>query len=211
MEEIITGFKATDKDLKCRGFQYEIGKWYEEKKDISLCNNGFHFCVNPLDILDYYNLCDSEFHIVEAKGKIEGDGKKSVTNNLKISATIGLPGFVKASVEYISSICKIENPEKEDTGDYSKLAASGYYSKLAASGDYSQLAASGEDSVVAGIGTNNTAKGAVGCWITLAEWELNKRKKRYVPVCVKSARIDGKRLKANVFYKLENKIFIEVK
>jgi hypothetical protein len=97
------------------------------------------------------------------------------------------------------------------SGDYSKLAASGDSSKLAASGDSSKLEINGADSVGAAIGIENTIKGTVGSWITLAEWVWDKKKERYIPVCVKSAQIDGKKIKANTFYKLQNGKFTEVK
>ena len=58
------------------------------------------------------------------------------------------------------------------SGNYSQLAASGDYSKLAASGDYSQLAASGENSVIAASAPNCTASGAIGTWISLAEFDV---------------------------------------
>ena len=144
---IINGFKATDKDLKCRGFQYAVGEIYEHDGSISLCNSGFHFCQNPLDVLDFYDLCDSEFLSVEAHGAYESDDKKTVTNKLKVTASIGLPGLIKASVEWI-----INSTKKSKKKDSSQLAASGYYSKLAASGDYSKLAASGDYSKLAASG-----------------------------------------------------------
>lgn len=81
---------------------------------------------------------------------------------------------------------------------------------LAASGDYSKLELNGQDSVGAAIGINSKAKGKIGCWITLAEWKYDEKKNRYVPVCVKSAQIDGKKLKEDVWYILENKKFVEV-
>jgi hypothetical protein len=89
------------------------------------------------------------------------------------------------------------------------LAASGYYSKLAASGDYSQLDITGNNSVGANIGVNGMVKGINGCWITLAEYKI--KNDSYVPAYVASAQIDGKKLKENVWYKLENKKFVEVK
>lgn len=46
-------YKGFDKDLKCRDFQYEIGKTYEEPT-ADLCNSGFHACEYPLDVLTYY-------------------------------------------------------------------------------------------------------------------------------------------------------------
>lgn len=58
----IKGFKAYNKGLVCRGFQFEEGKTYEvEGKPVRCGSNGFHACENPLDVLDYYDLCESEF------------------------------------------------------------------------------------------------------------------------------------------------------
>lgn len=92
-----------------------------------------------------------------------------------------------------------------------QLAASGNSSQLAAFGYSSQLAIDGKESVGAGIGINNIIKGKKGCWITLAEWIWNAKKCRYIPVCVKSAQIEGKILKANTWYKLESGEFVEAK
>ena len=100
------------------------------------------------------------------------------------------------------------------SGDYSKLASNGNYSNLASSGNYSKLASSGDDSnlaikgknsVAANIGIDGRIKGVVGTWITLAEYDANAK-----CLCVKSAMVDGKKLKENVWYKLENKKFVEI-
>jgi hypothetical protein len=56
MKKIIKGYKAYNNGLKCKNFQYEVGKTYEQKEKPSICKNGFHFCENPLDVLDFYNL-----------------------------------------------------------------------------------------------------------------------------------------------------------
>ena len=64
-EKTIKGFKAYNKDLICNGFQYEVGKEYKHEGELKICNSGFHFCENPLDTLNYYDLCDSEFTIYE--------------------------------------------------------------------------------------------------------------------------------------------------
>jgi len=230
--EIVKGYKATDKDMKCRGFQYEIGEEYEHKDDISLCNSGFHFCQNPLDVLDFYNLCDSEFLSVESSGQCKSDEKKTVTNKLRVTASIGLPGLIKASVEWILNNTK--KSKKKDysqlaasgdssqlaaSGDYSKLAASGDYSKLAASGDSSQLAASGDYSklaasgdycIAAGIGIENIAKAKAGSWIVLAEWKYNDAIGKWIPVCVLSAQVDGVEIKEDTYYKVLDGKFVEV-
>ena len=215
---MVVGFKAFDKGLVCRGFQFEEGKTYEHKGDFIPCNSGFHFCENPLDVLNYYDLCNSEFAIVEAVGEVKKEDNKSVTNKLKIGIKLNLPRFIKASIEYVSECCKQEqntdnNKKKSQlssSGDSAKLASSGDYAKLASSGEYAQLAVDGKYSVVAGIGINNKIKGITGTWITLAEWEYDNSINKQVPLCVKSSQIDGEILKENIYYKLENGEFVEV-
>ena len=104
------------------------------------------------------------------------------------------------------------------SGDWAQLAASGDWAKLAASGDWAQLAASGnsaqlelngKDSVGAIVGFAGKIKAKKGCWITLAEWKQNSDG-RYVPVCVRSAQIDGEKLKKDVWYRLVDGEFKEV-
>ena len=216
MSEIVKGYKATDKNMQCRGFQYTVGETYQHDGDISLCNSGFHFCQNPLDVLDYYDLCDSNFITVEAEGECISDDKKTVTNSLKVTASIGLPGFIKASIEWIKNSVK-DNPcasgdysQLASSGDYSQLASSGDYSKLASSGDSSQLASSGDYSVIAGIGVSCMAKAKKGCWIVLAEWEYDEKIGKNIPISVVSKKVDGKKIKEDVFYKLIGGKFQEV-
>jgi hypothetical protein len=155
------GYKAYDKGLTCRGFQFEVGKEYGLDTDPVKCTNtGFHFCKNPLDVLNYYDLCDSEFTVVEAIGKIdeEGKGTKVATNKIKIGAKLDLKCFIKASIECVSESCKSDNNQSSGSaklatsGDYAQLAASGDYAKLAASGRYAQLAASGRSAKLAASG-----------------------------------------------------------
>ncbi len=208
------GYKAFGKGLICKGFQYKEGETYETDKAI-VCREGFHMCENPLDVLDYYDLCDSEFAEVEALGEIakHDEDSKISTTKIKIDAKLSFKGFVEASVSFLLNICKPKKghySQLASSGDSSKLASSGDSSKLASSGDSSQLAMDGEGSVGAAIGINNKIKGKVGCWITLAEWKYDNNKNRYVPVYVKSAQIDGKKIKADTWYKLENKKFVEV-
>ena len=215
------GYKATDKGMLCRGYQYTLGEWHvHDGGEISMCKSGFHFCENPLDVLDSYNLCESEFYSVEAiPGK--KDDKKTVTSSIKLTASLGLPGFIKASVEYIKNMPSASGDSSQlaasgdssqlaASGDSSKLAASGDSSKLAASGHSSKLAASGHSSVVAGIGENNIAKGVLGTWLVLAEWKYDRELGKDIPVCVKVERVDGARIKADVYYRLSGGEFVVV-
>ena len=318
MSKKITGFKAFDKGLKCRNFQYEVGKTYEEKEAV-ICGAGFHFCTNPFDLLRYYDLCDSEFAEVESTGSVDrcNSDSKIATTKITIKAVVGLTGWVNSAISFLIDFCKTskerasgDSAQMAASGDYAQMAASGYSAKMAASGDYAQMAASGEyaqmaasgysakmaasgdyaqmaasgysakmaasgysaqmaasgdsaqmaasgdsaqmaasgdsaqmaasgdsaqmaasgdsaqmaasgysakmeitgvDSVCANIGIGGMAKGKKGNWITLAEWRYCEDKERHIPLCVKSAQIDGEVLKEDVFYKLINGKFDEDK
>ena len=218
------GFKAFNKGLICRNFQFEEGKTYEEEGKPSLCQKGFHFCENPLDTLDFYDLTESEFAEVEALGEIDkskDSNTKHATSKIKIKARISLPGFIKASFEYLWNECNIKEKDIKDdssklaasgdssklaaSGDSSKLAASGYYSKLAASGDSSSVEINGKYSIGVNIGFNGIIKGKLGSWITLAEYD-----KKGKPLVVISAKIDGKELLPDIWYKLIDGKFQEI-
>ncbi len=95
------------------------------------------------------------------------------------------------------------------SGNGAKLASSGDYAKLASSGNGAKLASSGYGAVIAGIGRCNTAKGKKGSWLVLTEWGYNDIERKYIPICVKAAQIDGVVIKENTFYKLENGEFKE--
>ena len=159
------GFKGFNKGLVCNNFQYEQGKEYKIYGEIKLYARGFHFCENPLDVLDCYDLCDSEFGEVECLGKTETNKHKTVTDHIKIVKKIALKEFIKAGINFVKTMCKSDSSQLAASEDSSQLAASGYSSQLAASGDFSQLAASGDFSKAAGKGNDNQAKGAKGKWI----------------------------------------------
>ena len=218
MPKTIKGFKAFKKGLICKDIKFEEGKTYETDK-AKICQSGFHLCRNPLDVLDYYDLCESEFAEAEALGKIDThkEDSKIATTKIKIGMKLSLKAFIEASVNFLLTTCKSKKTAASEHS--SKLAASGYSSQLAASGDSSQLAASGDSSqlelsgencVGAGIGINNKIKGKKGNWITLAEWIYDDNKKRYIPICVKSAQIDNISVFEDKWYQLKNGEFIEV-
>ena len=103
------------------------------------------------------------------------------------------------------------------SGDYAKIGSSGYAAKIGSSGhaakigssgDYAQIGSGGRNSVVMCAGFNSKAKAAVGSWITLAEWR--KTDGEYKPICVKTEQVDGKRIKADTYYKLIDGEFEEV-
>ena len=146
---MIKAFKAFNKDFQCRDFQFEVGKTYEES-EASLCNRGFHACENPLDTLNYYDLCESKFAEVELEAtneKSEEDTKR-VGKKISIKAELSLKDLIKASIEYLFDTTKAE----EDSGDSAKLASSGYSAQLASSGYSAKLASSGDSAQLASSG-----------------------------------------------------------
>ena len=312
------GFKAFGKGMICRGKQYKENTVFEEGKAV-ICLSGMHFCENPLDVLDYYPLVDSNGNMVEV-AEVEAldechtdDSKKYCTKKLKIGLKLSLSEFVKAAIDfaheknggkastgdgaqlassgagaqlassgagaklassgadaklassgagsklassgagaqlassgddaklassgdYAQLASSGADAQLASSGDYAKLASSGDgaklassgagaklassgagaklassgdYAKLASSGDYAKLASSGYGAVVSGIGKSNTAKGKKGSWLVLAEWGYNDIERKYIPICVKAAQIDGAVIKEDTFYKLENGEFKE--
>lgn len=185
--------------LVCRGYQYEEGKTYK-KNGHGVCVGGVtHYCVNPFDVLDYYPLVRedgkfSDFTTVEAIDEpVTDDGRKFATSTIKIGVKLGFAGFIKACIDFVyEKTIKNMPSDKVDTGDSA------------------QIDISGNDSVGAAVGIGSVIKGAVGNWITLAEWVYDNDKQRCIPVCVKSAQIDGEIIKADTWYKLSGGEFIEV-
>lgn len=117
-DKTIRGFKGFDKDLKCRGFQYEIGKDYEQEGKAKCCENGFHFCENPLDVLRYYSPSDSRYCEVEGYGNVDqaNEDSKLATSHIHISAEIGLYGLIKAGVKLILDKVNFLDAKLTNTG-----------------------------------------------------------------------------------------------
>ena len=220
--KIIT-YKGFDKDFKCRGFQYEVGNTYETDDDIACCNRGFHACESPMEVFDYYDMLTSRFAEVEQSGKIdkEAASTKTCSSRIKIKAELKLADIINLGVEWLKEITspsKIEANNTSHDGDYAKIGSSGYYAqigssgdsaKIGSSGDSAQIGSSGQDSVIMCAGHDSKAKAAIGSWITLAEWK--RIEDVWKPICVKTEQVDGKRIKADAYYRLIDGKFEEVK
>ena len=154
----IRAYKAFDKNLQCRGFQFEVGKTYEHDGPVNACESGFHACENPLDVWSYYPL-DSRYAVVEMGGDFSrhDDDSKISAARITISAEIALPQIIRDGVAYLMELCK----------DAAGAAASGDRSQLAASGYESQLAASGKNCVCVAASLGSTARAGAGGAIAL--------------------------------------------
>ena len=175
MSEKIIAYKAMNKNMQCRGKQYEVGKTYTED-EADCCNAGMHACENPLDVLHYYPLKDGpRFFEVECGGNVdksEEDSKLACTE-LTVKGEVNFAGLVKATVNAVFNRVKGKEPFSSgdsstagssgrystagSSGDYSTAGSSGYYSTAGSSGDYSTAGSSGYSSTAGSSGRYSTA------------------------------------------------------
>ena len=240
MSEKIIAYKAMDKNMQCRGKQYEVGKTYHEDK-ADCCNAGMHACENPLDVLHYYPLKDSpRFFEVECGGNVDksGEDSKLACTELTVKGEVNFAGLVKATVSAVFNRVKGKEPFSSGdgstagtsgyastagtsgyastagtSGDASTAGTSGYASTAgtsgnrstaAATGDYCRAKADGKDSIAVANGAHSKARGAMGCYLVLTEYDDDGNM-----ICAKMARVDGSAIKENVWYTLKNGEFVE--
>ena len=225
-------FKGFDKRLRCRGFQYEVGKEYQAQ-EAALCSKGFHACENPLDTFRYYPPTDSRYCEVEIddNGQRNSDDSKVCGEKIKIGAEIGLDGVIKAGVQFIFETCE-GSAENHASGDSGNAAASGVSGNAAASGERGNAAASGwigtatvtgrdgtatvtgldgrasalgEQCIAVAWGNNSLAKGTLGNWIVVSERGISGD-----IVDAKLARVDGDTIRADTWYTLRRGEIVEV-
>ena len=215
-------YKGFDKDLKCRGFQYEIGKEYEEK-EAKLCEKGFHACEYPLDCFDYYSPATSRFCEVEIEDTGERNKKdtKVCGKKIKIGAELDIRGIIRAAFEYTKEQCT----NSEQGGDWSALTGGdrsaltggdwsaltggswsaligGNWSALtggdssALVGGYRSTLTGGSRSVVYG-GEGAKVRAGKGSVLALQYWRDGKFSG------IKFKEVDGEKIKADTWYKLD--------
>ena len=225
-------YKGFDKDLKCRGFQYEVGGEYEEQS-ASLCSAGFHACENPLDTLRYYQPGDSRYCEVELEDNSQrnSDDTKVCGKKIKIGAEIGLSGIINAGMKFIFEKCE-SAIEDRASGTSGNAAASGASGNAAASGWSGNAAASGASGNAAASGTRGTAtasgtsgrasangdqciaiawgedsyaRGKIGTWIVVSEYDDDGD-----IINAAMAKVDGETIKPDTWYTLRGGKIVEV-
>ena len=227
-------YKGTDKDMKCRGFQFELGKEYVEE-EAKLCDKGFHGCEYPLDVFAHYAPTNSRFFVVDLDGvtdeEAEDDSRRAGTK-IKLRAEIGIAGIVKAAVEYIKE--KAESSKNQtgnrsaatntgdcsaatntgdrsaatNTGDRSAATNTGDRSAATNTGNWSAATVDGKESIAIVTGVDSKASGAIGCWLVITE-RGNWNGDTYPIKEVRAVKVDGEIIKPGVFYKLENGEVVE--
>ncbi|MDD6986400.1 MAG: hypothetical protein PUI53_03935 [Butyricicoccus porcorum] len=153
-EKIIKSYKGLHQNMTgYGGFKYEVGKEYNQSGEICACENGFHACEVPLDVFCHYDPADSRFFEVEQSGDMDRDtdDSKIASRKIKIGAEIGIPGLVKAHVEYINS--KIDNTcAATNTGNCSAATNTGDRSAATNTGDRSAATNTGDRSAATNTG-----------------------------------------------------------
>ena len=250
------GYKGFSHGMVCRGKQYQENTEFTEP-EAKICESGMHFCPNPFDVWSFYPPTDengnlNEFAEVEAMDDPQtDDGIKYCSRRLRIGAKLDLPGFIKASVDFIFEHVKSTDSNTGDrsvatntgdysastntgfrststntgdrsvatntgnysastnTGNYSAATNTGNYSAATNTGDCSASSVSGNESFAIATGQLSKVKGALGCWIACAEWAENDNG-TWHPIDFKAVRVDGEKIKADTWYRLEKGKFIEV-
>ena len=165
MSEKIIAYKAMDRNMQCRGKQYEVGKTYREDK-ADCCRAGMHACENPLDVLHYYPLKDSpRFFEVECGGNVDKsrEDSKLACTELTVKGEVNFAGLVKATVNAVFN--RVKGKEPFSSGYCSTAASSGNSSTAGSSGDCSTAGSSGDYSTAGSSGYCSTA-GSSGYYST---------------------------------------------
>ena len=229
MSKKLTTYKGTDKDMKCHGgFQYELGKMYTDDGAIRCGGRGFHSCKAPLDVFRYFAPNKSRYFACLVGGTVDEDtaDSKIASSELELKAEIGIPGLVKAHIEYVKAHTTTEHTDHKQAtagdrgaataGDYGAATAGDY--GAATAGDYGAAtagdrgAATSRGSVTVGVngtglvrGNGVKIRGGLGAILVIAEEEENS----YDLAHWKAVVVDGKTVKADTWYKLMNGELVE--
>ena len=214
-------FKGFNKDLTCRGFQYKVGETYEEEK-AELCCTGFHACESPVACLQHYDPATSVYHEVkleEVSNEKDTDTKR-VGKKITIGAEIGIHEICRLTFEYVKEHCTNENNAEAGkpatagnrgaatagdrgaatAGEYG-AATAGYRGAATSRGK----SATGEQGLSVARGNDVRVKGGLGAVLVIAEENENDYSVKEFATAI----VDGKDIKADTWYKLENGKLVE--
>ena len=226
-------YKGFDKNMQCRGFQFEEGKTYHED-EAELCKRRFHACENPLDVFGYYapgkNSIYREVELEDVSEERNSDDTKVCAKTIKIGAKLDVAGLCKAHFEYVSARCnpangRVAGDKESAAAGYKGSAAAGNWGSAAAgncgsaaAGDGGSAAAGNWGSAAAGDSGSAAAgkqgiaccrggkvKGNIGAVLALSELDDNGNN-----ISAKAVIVDGKTIKVNTWYTLKNGEFVEV-
>ena len=201
MSEPIIAYKGFDKDMKCRGFQYEEGKTYHMPGAV-LCKEGAHACTMPLDVLGYYPPGDGSIYRMVELDEVcdeKSDDSEVCAKTIKIGAEIGISGLVEAQIAWVKNTIGFDEKIKKAKGSPDKHAT----------GTLGAAAATGKASVAMASGRDGSVMGAIGCAIFAVErgeWDGDT----YPIISVAAGIVDGVTIKEKTWYKCVGGKFVEV-
>lgn len=213
-------FKGFNKDLTCRGFQYEEGKEFETAR-AECCEEGFHACEYPLDCFGYYNPAQSVYHEVELDGDMDQSGSdtKICATKIKIGARLSIAGLVKAAIDFTMSRVNKEESSDERHG---YASATGNYGASSATGYRGASSVSDPTGVAVAWGHEARAKGCLGAHLILSDWRYIGEKysdgdykypyrvESWELAGAKLVIVDGEKIKADTYYRCINGEIVEV-
>jgi hypothetical protein len=156
--ETLVSYKGFDTNLRCRGFQFVVGGTFTHKGDVEACSSGFHACEYPLDVFGFYPPAGSRFAIVQQSGQLSrhDQDSKVASSTIKVSAEIGLPGLIRAAIEYTFSRARPENTE-HSTGDQGAASSTGDQGAASSTGDRGAASSTGDRGAASSTGDQGAA------------------------------------------------------
>lgn len=213
-------FKGFNKDLTCRGYQYEEGKEFHTER-AECCDTGFHACEYPLDCFGYYDPAHSVFHEVELSGEMDksNDNTKVCATDIKIGARLSIAGLVKMAIDFTMSKVNKEAGSDERHGFAS---ATGNYGASSATGYKGASSVSDPTGVAVAWGHEARAKGCKGAHLILSDWKyVGARysdgdymdpydKESWELTGAKMVVVDGEKIKEDTYYRCIEGEIVEV-
>jgi hypothetical protein len=237
-EKSMKAFKGFNKDLTCRGYQYEEGKEFHTER-AECCDTGFHACEYPLDCFGYYDPAHSVYHEVELSGEMDrsGDNTKVCATDIKIGARLSIAGLVKMAIDFTMSKVNKEAGSDERhgfasaTGNYGASSATGNYGASSATGNCGASSATGykgassvsdPTGVAVAWGHEARAKGCKGAHLILSDWRFigekywdgsykdMYNKDNWELTGAKMVVVDGEKIKEDTYYRCIEGEIVEV-
>ena len=222
-------FKGFNKDLTCRGYQYEEGKEFHTER-AECCDTGFHACEYPLDCFGYYDPAHSVFHEVELSGEMDksGDNTKVCATDIKIGARLSIAGLVKMAIDFTMSKVNKEAGSDERhgfasaTGNCGASSATGDCGASSATGYKGASSVSDPTGVAVAWGHEARAKGCKGAHLILSDWRFigekywdgsykdMYNKDNWELTGAKMVVVDGEKIKEGTYYRCIEGEIVEV-
>ena len=213
-------FKGFNKDLTCRGYQYEEGKEFHTER-AECCDTGFHACEYPLDCFGYYDPAHSVYHEVELSGEMDksGDNTKVCATDIKIGARLSIAGLVKMAIDFTMSKVNKEAGSDEQHGFAS---ATGNCGASSATGYKGASSVSDPTGVSVAWGHEARAKGCKGAHLILSDWRFigekywdgsykdMYNKDNWELTGAKMVVVDGEKIKEDTYYRCIEGEIVEV-